>query len=80
LVVGAGLLVRTVRRLGDVDPGFQPGNILTMSVTLPAGRYPETEPGKAAGFFDELTHRLAQIPGIRAAGASTAMPIANWGI
>jgi predicted permease len=80
LVVGAGLLVRTVQRLAEVDPGFQPGNILTMSVTLPAGQYPETQPGKTAGFFEELTHRLARIPGVTAAGASTAMPIANWGI
>ncbi len=79
LVVGAGLLVRTVQRLAGIDPGFEPDNILTMSVTLPPEQYPEAEAGKTTRFFDELTSRLAQIPGVRAVAASTAMPIANWG-
>ncbi len=57
LVVGAGLLDRTAQRLADVDLGFQPGNILTMSVTLPPGQYPDTEPGKQRGFSTNLPHR-----------------------
>jgi predicted permease len=59
--------------------GFQPENLLSMSVTLPSARYPESEAGKTTRFFDELTSRLVQISGVRAVGGSTAMPIANWG-
>ncbi len=79
LVIGAGLLLQTLRRLQSVDPGFKPENVLTMSVTLPAAKYPETEPAKAAQFFNELTKRLERVPGVKSAGASTAMPIADWG-
>lgn len=79
LVIGAGLLLQTLRRLQHVNPGFSPDNVLTMSVTLPQSKYPDSQPAKTTHFFDELTKRLAQIPGVKAAGASTAMPIASWG-
>jgi predicted permease len=79
LAIGAGLLLKTVQRLQHVDPGFKPDNLLTMSVTLPEAKYPDTEPAKAARFYDQLTKRLERIPGVRAAGASTALPIADMG-
>ncbi len=79
LVVGAGLLLQTLQRLQRVDPGFQPRNVLTLSVSLPQAKYPESEPLKAAHFFDELSQRIARVPGVRAVGASTALPIADWG-
>ena len=50
-----------------------------MSVTLPQAKYSDSQPAKAVRFFDELTNRIEQIPGVRSAGASTAMPIAGWG-
>ncbi len=79
LVISAGLLFQTLRRLQHVNPGFKPENVLTMSVTLPQTKYPESQPAKLAHFFDELTKRIARVPGVKAAGASTAMPIASWG-
>jgi putative ABC transport system permease protein len=79
LMISAGLLLRTFRRLQQVDPGFKPENVLTMSVTLPEAKYPETDPAKTARFYDELTKRLERVPGVRAVGASTAIPIADWG-
>ena len=79
LVISAGLLLQTLQRLQHVDPGFKPENILTMSVTLPQTKYPDSQPGKAVHFFDELARRLGQIPGVMSVGASTAMPIAGWG-
>ena len=79
LVAGAGLLLATLRRLHAVDPGLQPSNVLTMSVTLPQNKYPDSEPVKAAHFFDELARRLARLPGVKSAAASTALPITGWG-
>ena len=79
LVIGAGLLFRTLRRLQSVDPGFQSERVLTMSVALPAATYPDSEPAKTARFYDDLTKQLERIPGVKAAGASTAMPISDFG-
>ena len=79
LVVGAGLLIRTYERLTRVDPGFQTNNVLTFSVSLPNSAYPG--PAKVAHFYDDLIRRLEQIPGVKAAGATTAIPISGngWG-
>ncbi|HUJ21597.1 MAG TPA: ABC transporter permease [Bryobacteraceae bacterium] len=79
LVIGAGLLVRTLERLRHVAPGIQPDHVLSMSVSLPEAAYPQNEPAKAARFYGELMKRLEQIPGVKAAAASSAMPIADWG-
>jgi len=81
LVVGAGLLVRTLQRLHAVDPGFQAENVLTMSVSLPEARYPSTEPAKAGLFYRDLIDRIKKIPGVKSAGAGTTIPLAEgmWG-
>lgn len=79
LVVSAGLVLQSVRRLQEIDPGFKPDNVLTMSITLPPARYPDSDPAKLANFFDEVTKRLERVPGVRVTGASTSMPIADWG-
>jgi putative ABC transport system permease protein len=81
LAVGAGLLVRTLQRLYAVNPGFQAKNVLTMAVSLPPAKYPETQPAKAAFFYRDLTQRLKAIPGVRLAAAGTAVPLAGgvWG-
>jgi putative ABC transport system permease protein len=78
-VIGAGLLLKTLQRLRDVDPGFQPDHLLTMSVALPEATYPSDKPAKVAQFYNDLVKRLEQIPGVKAVGASTGMPIADWG-
>lgn len=79
LLISAGLLLESFRQLRRVDPGFNPKNVLTMSVTLPASKYPETQPAQIARFYDELTKRIERLPGVKAAGASTALPIADQG-
>ncbi|HEX7361978.1 MAG TPA: ABC transporter permease [Bryobacteraceae bacterium] len=79
LLIGAGLLLQTLWRLQHTSPGFQPANVLTMSVTLPQAKYPWNEPGKTVHFFAELTKRLRRVHGVAAVSASTAMPITGWG-
>jgi putative ABC transport system permease protein len=74
LLLGAGLLIRSLARLLDTDPGFQPGQVITFQVTLPGANYPMA-PQRIA-FFDQLSSRLAAIPGVETAGAVSDLPFA----
>ena len=73
LVIGAALLLESFLRLRDVNPGFDPHHALTMYLTLPDSRYH----GDAARtqFVRELMDRLARIPGVAGASASTGLPM-----
>jgi len=73
LLIGAGLLVRSFSKLLSVDPGFDPRNVLTMNVSLPAVKYAEAE--KQIAFFDELLRRVAALPGTQSAAISAALPL-----
>ena len=78
LLVGAGLLVRSFARLQGVDPGFDPENLLTFNVALPDAKY--KEPQARVLFFEAALSRLASLPGVVAAGATTTMPFSgDWG-
>jgi len=82
LLVASGLLVRSFVTLLQVDPGFNPRGLLTMEVELSGPAYDDTP--KIARLYDELAARLAALPGVTAAGASTNLPLTNsidqWGI
>jgi putative ABC transport system permease protein len=73
LLIGAGLLLRSFVRLLQVDPGFQPSNVLTMDMTLTGPKYRE-EPAVAV-FFQELMRRVSALPGVQTAGATQSMPL-----
>ena len=73
LLVGAGLLLRSFARMLETDPGFEPQHVLTAHVTLPSQDYPTQE--KVNLFYSELVRRLATLPQVRAAGASSNVPI-----
>ena len=76
LLVAAGLLVRTFHRLQQVDLGFEPGRVLTMTVTLPDYRY-----GDAAArrrFFTEAVDAVARVPGVRSAGFVNVLPFSTY--
>jgi len=72
LLVGAGLLVRSLIKLQSVDPGVQARNVLTMTVSVPDARYPESE--QASRFFDRLLARVRALPGVEAAAVSFGLP------
>jgi len=72
LLVGAGLFIRSLRRLESVDPGFNANNLLTMRVTLPLAKY-EEEP-KRIEFFKKALEQMRAIPGVEAAGAINSAP------
>jgi putative ABC transport system permease protein len=73
LLLGAGLLIRSLSRLLGTDPGFQPARVITFQTTLPTGVFQQSV---FATFFEQLTTRLAAIPGVEAAGAINDLPFA----
>ncbi len=77
LLIGAGLMLRTVSELMRVDPGFNADNLLTMRFNLGADAYP---PEKRHHFFKELTEQIETIPGIESAALTYSVPIdgSNW--
>ena len=74
LLVGAGVLLRSFTRLQQVDPGFDTRNVLTMRLSLPREQYKTDAVGV---FFEEVSRRLATVPGVRSAGATTQFPPGN---
>src|ERR1041385_6695269 len=64
LLIGAGLLVRSLIALQNVNPGFDANNVLTLRVDLPQKKY-EGE-GKSGNFFEQLETRIASLPGVQA--------------
>jgi predicted permease len=80
LVVGALLLVRTVQRIQQVDPGFDATGVLSFRVALPGSRYPNQDAFNA--FSRRLQEALAALPGATAASAVSHAPydhVPNWG-
>jgi predicted permease len=77
LLVGAGLMLRTVYRLTHVDPGFATENLLTMQFNLPRSIY--DDPRRQA-FYNESLQRIEALPGVRAAALTLSLPIdgSNW--
>ena len=75
LLLGAGLLIRTIIRLRSVDTGFDPKNVLTMNIGLPNAKYPKPE--NVVSFFKQTTERIATLPGVKAAGATSVLPLSD---
>ena len=73
LLVGAGLLVRSLIRLQNTSPGFDPHNVLTMRIDLPEAKY--STPEKRTSFFQELETRLSGLAGVESAGMISELPL-----
>lgn len=74
LVVGAGLLGRSLMKVLEVNPGFRVDKIVTMDVSLPWVDDQKAKAGQAI-FFSRLIDRLKQIPGVRRVGATSGLPM-----
>src|SRR5207253_1037696 len=72
LLVGAGLLLKSLNRLQSVDPGFNARNVLTMKVSLPARKY-DADP-KVIDFFRRAVEQMRNLPGVEAVGAINTLP------
>jgi putative ABC transport system permease protein len=74
LLVGAGLMIRTLWQLQRVDPGFRADRVLTMEVSLPVARYEE---GTQMPFYQQLEERVRGISGVAEVGAINILPLSN---
>ena len=72
LVIGAGLLVRTVYNLTTLDAGFDRSRLVTFSMTLPNVNYPQ--PSARAQMYQRLLGTLRAVPGVQAATAMSGLP------
>jgi predicted permease len=72
LLIGAGLLFASFRRVLAVDPGFNADGVLTASITLPRSRYGDDD--RLRGFTNEALRQMRALPGVSAAGATNTIP------
>jgi predicted permease len=81
LMVGAGLLLRTLRHLLQENPGFNPTELVTANIQLPNPNESETDPyrdvGRRATFDRELLRRMKAMPGVELAAITSALPSTN---
>ncbi|MEK6286650.1 MAG: ABC transporter permease [Acidobacteriota bacterium] len=75
LLVGAGLMGRSLLALVSVDPGFRTENLTTMELSLPQYKYPQEH--QQAAFFQELLERAESLPGMRSVALTTAVPLSG---
>ncbi|HYB96156.1 MAG TPA: ABC transporter permease [Vicinamibacterales bacterium] len=82
LALAAGLLIRSLVELNRIDLGFDPSHVLTAQLQVPATDYPQ--PADVVRFHRQAVERVAQIPGVRAAGSVRVLPLArnigDWSI
>jgi predicted permease len=81
LMVGAGLLLRTLRDLLQENPGFNPTQVVAANIQLPNPNEPEMDPyldiPRRATFDRELLRRMKAIPGVELAAITSALPTTN---
>ncbi len=68
LLVGAGLMMRSLARLSAIDPGYDPNRVATLRVTLPPGQAPTA---------DDVLHRISGVPSLESAATATDTPLAG---
>ncbi|HEX4546005.1 MAG TPA: ABC transporter permease, partial [Candidatus Acidoferrum sp.] len=75
LLMGAGLVVRSFLRLEGTPTGFNPQNLLTLRVDLPASRYPKHQ--QEIAFFSDALQKIAALPGVESAASVAFLPFSD---
>jgi predicted permease len=73
LLIGAGLMIRTLWKLQHVQLGFDPQNVVTANISLPGARYRDRQ--QTTLFFQQLIEKVRTLPGVNAAGAISILPL-----
>jgi putative ABC transport system permease protein len=73
LLVGTGLLLRSLERLLGVNPGFDPQNVLTMQVSVSGTHYKDD--ANVRRFYDDLIGRVSALPGVQSVGMTSEVPL-----
>jgi putative ABC transport system permease protein len=77
LLVGAGLLIRSLWRLQQIEPGFNPDRLLSMQLEIPGSRYHNN--AQVMSFVTKLNERLAALPGVESVGMADSSPLQRRG-
>jgi putative ABC transport system permease protein len=75
LLVGAGLVMRSMQQLNKVDPGFPMENVLTFGLSHPSGG--TTERAAVESFFRDIRERIAAVPGVRGVALASRHPMSG---
>jgi putative ABC transport system permease protein len=75
LLVGAGLMMKSLYRLLSVDPGFRPDRVLTMEMNLRTAQYDKAE--AILNFWQQVLDRVHALPGVEAAALGSGVPLTN---
>ena len=75
LLVGAGLMIRSLQNLKTVDPGFDPRNLLATSINLPPSDYPHSS--ASLDFYKRLFEQLDALPAVESAAAASLLPFTD---
>jgi putative ABC transport system permease protein len=77
LLVSAGLMLRSLVSLLDVDPGFEAGNVLTASLPIASSRFANPEGLNA--YLDSIRDNVEAVPGVEETALTSALPLQGWG-
>ena len=77
LLVGAGLMIRSLWLLSTLDAGFDPHNVLTMTLVVPQNKY--SRPIDEIAFFDRVLSKVRALPGVVSAGLIDDLPLNGEG-
>jgi len=75
LLVGAGLMMKSLYRLLQVDPGFQPNQVMTMTISLRRDQY--SKDAAVRNFWEQVLQRVRELPGVESAAVSTNTPMTD---
>lgn len=75
LLIGAGLMMKSLYRLLQVDPGFAPNQVLTMTLSLRPEQY--SKEAAKRNFWEQLLQRVHELPGVESAAVSTNTPMTD---
>jgi predicted permease len=78
LLIGAGLMIRSVMRIREVGPGLRTQNLLTAKLTLPRQKYTDVE--STSAFYQQVLERLNHLPGVQSAALISHLPIEEMGV
>jgi predicted permease len=77
LLIGAGLMIRTLLHLSSIQPGFDPNNVLTARLTVPGTKF--SGPAAQISFYDQVLRQVRATPGVESAGLIDSLPMDGGG-
>ena len=75
LLIGSGLMIKSLAGLLKVDPGFKADQTVTMNIALIGSKYPGA--ARQISFFQEVTHRVGSLPGVQSVGLISSAPLSG---